>query len=58
VFRKKKVFILKSEGPVKGALNPKFLNLTINREKFLLYRNVLVPFLYLLLLKSVRGLYL
>jgi len=39
---------------IKGALNPIFLNLTINREKFWLHRNVLVPFLNLLLLKSCK----
>jgi len=36
----------------KGALNPNFLNLTI--EKNFGFRNVLVPFLNLLLLKSYK----
>jgi len=39
---------------VKGALNPYFLNLTINREKFG-PGNVLVQFLNLLLLKSCKS---
>jgi len=38
---------------LKGALNPNFVNLTINREKFC-SRNVLVLFLNLLLLKSCK----
>jgi len=39
---------------IKEALNPNFLNLTINRENFG-SRNVLVPFLNLLLLKSCKS---
>jgi len=41
---------------IKGALNPNFLNLTI--EKNFDSRNVLVPFLNLFLLEVVRGPYL
>jgi len=37
---------------LKGALNPNFLNLTMSIEKDFGFRNVLVPFLNLLLLKS------
>jgi len=38
---------------IKGALNPNFLNLTINREK-ICSRYVLVSFLNLILLKSCK----
>jgi len=38
---------------VKGALNPNFLNLT-KIEKIFGFRNVLVPFLNFLLLKSYK----
>jgi len=40
---------------IKGALNLNFLNLTINKEKNFGSRNVLVPFVNLLLLKSYKG---
>jgi len=40
-----------SKQKFKGALNPNFLNLTINREKKICSRYVLVPFFHLLLLK-------
>jgi len=39
---------------LKGALNPNFLNLTVNREKFG-SRNVLATSLNLLLLKSCKN---
>jgi len=42
---------------LKGALNPNFLNLTINKEKFC-SRNDLVSFLNLLELKSCKSTYL
>jgi len=39
---------------LKEALNPNFLNLTVNREKYFSSRNVLIPLLNLLLLKSCK----
>jgi len=44
----------KVQPAIKGALNPNFLNLTMNRENFG-SRNVLVQFLNLLLLKSCKS---